>query len=196
MTSQHNTEASGPPVRRRRALRRLAAGGLLAGLAVVGMATPAFAHNVLVGSQPANGAQVSTGPTRVELNFNAPVQNGPNQITVIGPSGGQWEQTVNATVDGNSVYTNVVPLGPAGKYTVGYRIISADGHPVQGETSFTLTTAGTGKPVSAANAVSDQTSSAPAGAPIWVWIVGAIIVLGIGLSLAVRLGRRTEDTRQ
>jgi methionine-rich copper-binding protein CopC len=47
---------------------------------------------VLVGSNPTNGAQLTTGPTTVELNFNAPVQNGPNVITVIGPDGRHWER--------------------------------------------------------------------------------------------------------
>ena len=40
----------------------------------------------------------------------------------------------------------VRPLGPSGKYTVNYRVTSADGHVVSGSWPFHLTTAGTGKP--------------------------------------------------
>ncbi len=182
---------------RGRTVRMLLAGGLLAGFAVLGIATPASAHNVLVGSQPTNGAQLAVGPTRVELDFNAPVQNGPNEITVIGPDGKHWERTDKAAVDGNSVSTTVAPLGPVGVYTIGYRIISADGHPVQGEVRFTLTQAGTGTPVAAASAsTSGSTGSGGGGVPIWVWIGGAVVLLGAGLFIALRMSGRTEDARQ
>jgi methionine-rich copper-binding protein CopC len=177
-------------------VRRLVVSAVLAGFAVLGLATPAFAHNVLVGSQPVTGATLSTGPTQVRLDFNAPVQRGPDVITVLGPDGSHWERTENATVTGNSVSTPVAPLGPAGTYTVGYRIISADGHPVSGEVSFTLSKAGTGKPVTPKAA--DGTSAASAGGsgggvPVWVWIIGAVVVLGVGLFLALRSSGGTED---
>ncbi|HWC80241.1 MAG TPA: copper resistance CopC family protein [Pseudonocardiaceae bacterium] len=178
-------------------MRRLLIGCALAGAAVFGLATPAFAHNVLVGSNPADGARLATGPTSVELDFNAPVQNGPNVITVIGPGGGHWEQTQNATVDGDTVATSVAPLGPAGVYTVGYRIISADGHPVQGEVTFTLTKAGNGKAVAGGTAAGPAASgggSGSGGLPVWVWIVGVLVLLGIGVVVVLRMGRRTEDT--
>lgn len=175
-------------------MRRLVVSALLAGLAVLGLSTPAFAHNVLVGSQPATGASLTTGPTQVRLDFNAPVQTGPNVITVLGPDGTHWERTENATVTGNSVSTPVAPLGPAGTYTVGYRIISADGHPVSGEVRFTLAKAGTGKPVTpaAAGGTSDGGGSG-GGIPVWVWIIGAVVVLGAGLFLALRSGGAQED---
>jgi methionine-rich copper-binding protein CopC len=176
--------------------RRVLIGGLLTGLAVFGLASPAFAHDVLVSSNPAQNAQLATGPTTVELTFDAPVQNGPNVITVIGPQGGHWEQTSNATVDGNSVSTSVAPLGPAGVYTIGYRVISADGHPVQGEVKFTLTRAGTGRPVSTGTAATTAAGSGGSGGvPVWVWIVGVLVLLGIGVFVVLRMSRRTEDAR-
>ena len=85
--------------------RRLFVSAVLAGLAVAGLATPAFAHNVLVGSDPAAGATLSAGPAQVRLDFDAPVQTGPDMITVIGPGNTHWERTEQATVDGNSVFT-------------------------------------------------------------------------------------------
>ena len=97
-------------------MRRLLVPVVLAGLAVFGFATPALAHNVLIGSTPASGASVATGPSEVTLDFNAPVQFGANYLTVIGPDGQHWEKTDNATVSGDSVSTSVAPLGPAGVY--------------------------------------------------------------------------------
>jgi methionine-rich copper-binding protein CopC len=167
-------------------MRRLIIAALLTGCAVLGLATPASAHNVLVGSQPSAGASLSTGPTEIRLNFNAPIRTGPNTIKVIGPNGTHWERSENATVDGNSVTTPVAPLGPAGVYTASYAIISADGHPVTGDITFTLTKAGNGTPVTPAAAQ----SGGGGGIPVWVWIVGAAVLLAIVLVIALRPGRR------
>lgn len=185
-------------------MRRLLVPIVLAGLAVFGFATPALAHNVLVGSNPASGSSVASGPSEVQLDFDAPVQFGANYLTVIGPDGNHWEKTDNATVKGDSVATAVAPLGAAGVYKIGYRIISADGHPVSGEVSFTLTTAGTGTPPAqsaseggggAPAAATGGTSSSAAaattspGVPVWVWVLGAVILLGVGLFFGLRTPR-------
>jgi methionine-rich copper-binding protein CopC len=168
-------------------VRRLLLSIILAGLAVIGLATPAFAHDVLTGSTPADGASVAVGPSEVTLTFNAPVQFGANRLTVTGPDGKQWQRTYNATVNGDSVTTSVAPLGPAGEYTVGYRIISADGHPVSGEVTFTLTKAGTGTPpTQTVTGNGPSTAAAPAGPPVWPWVLGAIILLALGLFLGLR----------
>jgi methionine-rich copper-binding protein CopC len=165
---------------------------VFAGFAVFGLATPAFAHDVLVGSSPVAGATLSTGPAEVRFDFNAPVRQGPNTITVVGPGGTHWERTANATVAGNSVSTAVAPLGAAGGYTVSYRIISADGHPVTGEIRFTLTVAGHGAPATPVAATASG-SGGGGGVPIWVWIVGAAVLLGVVLWVALRTGRGGED---
>jgi hypothetical protein len=175
-------------------MRRVLLAGLLAVLAVVGLAIPASAHDVLVGSDPSQGAVLATGPAAVRFDFNAPVQTGPNYITVVGPGGTHWEKTENATVSGNSVTTDVAPLGPAGVYTVAYRIISADGHPVTGAITFTLSVAGSGTPVTGSNTNQAQPSSAGGGVPIWVWLVIAAAVLVVGLVITLRLvGRSGSD---
>jgi len=163
---------------------RLLVSAALAGVAVIGLATPAFAHDVLTDSTPADGASVAVGPSEVTLTFNAPVQFGDNRLTVTGPDGQHWEKSDIATVDGNSVSTSVAPLGPAGEYDVGYRIISADGHPVSGEVTFTLTRAGTGRPPTVISA-----SAAPAGPQVWPWALGAVVLLALGLFLGLRTAR-------
>jgi methionine-rich copper-binding protein CopC len=185
-------------------MRRVVLPLLLAGFAVLGLALPASAHNVLVGSTPAKGASLATGPTEIRFDFNAPVRNGPNTIIVTSADGSHWERSQNATVDGNSVFTKVAPLGPAGVYTASYRIISADGHPVSGDITFTLTTAGTGTPVMSASmanmpgmpgmaAGGGSSGGGGGGVPVWVWIVGAVVVLGVGLTFALRGARGAGD---
>lgn len=172
-------------------MRRLLVCLALAGVAVGFSATPASAHDVLVGSSPRSGASLSTGPTQVRFDFDAPVKFGDDTIVVLGPNGTHWERTQQATVTGNSVSTPVAPLGPAGVYTASFHVISADGHPVTGDITFTLTKAGTGSPVTATAAA--QGGSGGGGVPVWVWILVAIVVLGGALFLALRQGRGQES---
>lgn len=175
-------------------MRRLAAivvCAALTGLTFVGLAAPASAHDVLLGSVPAAGSHLAKGPTLVRFNFDAPVQLGNDTIVVIGPDGKHWERTSHASVLGDSAATEVAPLGPAGKYTATYHIISADSHPVSGSISFTLTKAGTGKPVTAAVAAS--TGGGGGTVPAWVWVAIAVVVLA-GVSVAaLRAGRRVHS---
>lgn len=171
-------------------------------VAMLGLATPALAHNVLISSDPAKDAKLDTGPSTITLTFDAPVQSGDvNQVAVTGPDGGKWTDGV-VKVSGNVVTAPVRPLGPAGEYTVGYRILSDDGHPVSSEVKFTLTKAGTGTPAapqannpagSANGGQHNEGSGSGGGVPIWVWIAGAVVLLGIGLTLALRTGKGSKE---
>jgi len=173
-------------------VRRLAVAFVVACLAVVGLATPAFAHNQLIASNPENEATVAQSPSVVELTFDQPVQKGEglNSIAVTGPDDTTWS-TGPAEVASNVVTATLDDLGPTGEYTIGYRILSADGHPVSGEVTFTLTTAGNGTPAPEEAETTDQSAGSSddgGGLPIWVWILGAVVVLGAGLTVALRMG--------
>ncbi len=173
-------------------MRRVLVPLAVAAIAVTALATPASAHNVLVGSYPDAGAAVSTGPTEVRFDFNAPVKFGDDTIVVLGPDNTHWERTRNATVTGDSVSVPLAPLGPAGSYTASYHVISADGHPVTGDVTFTLTKAGNGKPVAATDAAG---TGGGGGVPVWVWLLVAVVVLAGALFLALRPGRTRETTQ-
>lgn len=164
---------------------------LAAVLGLVGTATPAPAHNTLIASDPADGARLDDGPSMVTLTFSDVVRGGlVNQVAVTGPEGGQWTEG-QVEVRDTVVTTRVRPLGPAGDYIIGYRIVSADGHPVSGEIRFTLTTAGTGTPAptAAGNPAAGEQGNGSTGVPIWVWLAGAGVLLAAGLALALRIGR-------
>lgn len=174
-------------------MRRLVTAGALVLVALIGTASPAFAHNVLVGSDPADGAQLSTGPREIRLNFDQPVKAGDdyNAVTVVGPNGAHWTAGP-ARVEGNGVIAPVRDLGPAGSYTVGYRVLSNDGHPVSGKVGFTLTAAGNGTPAQQPTTPASpeaEEESGPGGMPVWPWIAGAAVLVVLGLVLALRLGK-------
>lgn len=177
---------------------RVGAVTLLTGLTLVLGTAPAWAHSRLESSDPASGASLATVPRKVSLTFNEAVQPGFTVITVIGPNGDDYHSGDITEVD-DTVTVGVLPLGPAGGYQIGYRVVSADGHPVSGAIPFTLTTAGPGSAQAAPPAGSAAPSAsgvvptaAPAsdgGAPVWPWIVGAVLVVGLGVGAALRLGR-------
>jgi copper resistance protein C len=176
-------------------MRRVLTLVLAVGAALLLGAAPAWAHSQLDASNPANGASVATPPSSVSLTFNEDVQPGFTVITLIGPDGKDYHSG-DVTETDQTVKVDALPLGPAGQYQIGYRVVSADGHPVSGKTTFTLTTAGPGSPdakvpdaSAAPNAVPSAAPPDAGGAPVWPWIVGAVVLVAGGVVLALRLGR-------
>ncbi|EHB54907.1 copper resistance protein CopC [Mycolicibacterium rhodesiae JS60] len=98
-------------------------------------------------------------------------------MTVVGPDGNLWSDGP-PQVQGAVVSVGVRPLGPAGTYTVNYRVTSADGHVVSGSWSFTLTAAGEGTPGPPASALVDPPERP---LPVWPFVVGAAAVIGSGI---------------
>jgi len=124
--------------------------------AVVGAlgATPASAHDYLVSSSPSDGSTVASAPTNVTLSFNDVVLSTPggtaNAVEVTGPGKDDTHREQGApVVDGRDVVT-AVTLAGAGRYTVQWRVVSADGHPIEGTQTFTYEPASspTGSPTS------------------------------------------------
>jgi copper resistance protein C len=146
-------------------------------------------HNQLLSTNPPDHAYVAAGPARVSLTFDLPAQRGLSTIIVTGPDGHQW-QAGPATEQAATVTAPLRPLGPAGNYTVAWRIISADGHPVRGTFQFTLTTPGTGTP--ATDRASSTGDPASPGTPMWPWLAGAgAVVIAAGM-----LALRAKHTRR
>ena len=161
-------------------MRRLAATVLLIVAMAISGTAPAWAHAVRVAADPAPDATVSTGPDRVTATFNEQMQSSFAAMTVVGPDGNIWSEG-QPEVQGATVAVAVRPLGPAGKYTVNYRVTSADGHVVSGSWSFMLTAAGSGSPgPSAAADVADS------GLPVWPFLAGAALLIAVGAAWALR----------
>lgn len=119
-----------------RRLRRRVVGASAAG--VVGLlaipAAPANAHAELIGSTPEDGATVARLPTEVSLEFSEPIAT-PAYVEVTAPDGAVVADGQPDVRDG-TVSQQVTGDGPSGSYTVAYRVVSADGHPVSGELTF------------------------------------------------------------
>ncbi|WP_243742274.1 copper resistance CopC family protein [Actinorugispora endophytica] len=137
-----------------RRLRTLFTGITAAALLGVGLAPAAQAHNTLISSSPEDGATLDAVPDEVVLTFNADVNDGGNGIVVTGPDGADHAEG-EVELDGPEASIAIAPLTEAGEYTIDYRIVSADGHPLSDTLTFTLDEAAVPEPV--------ESEPAPAG---------------------------------
>ena len=162
----------------RRCLRVLAV-VLAAAALLVGAATAAQAHNVLVGTSPADGSTVKVVPAAVMLTFNEPALAVGAEIIVTAPGGPV--QSGAAVLVNNTVSEHLQPGSPAGQYKVLWRVTSADGHPVSGTFSFTATAASAGQRPTATTATNSPNPN-PASASghstaLWWVLAGVVVVL-------------------
>ena len=162
-------------------IRRAVALALAAFLLAFAGSGIAQAHSIPVSSDPADGSTIDVGPPRVSVTFNEALQDSFASLTVVGPDGNLWSEG-DATVDGPTVDVALRKLGPAGVYTIAYRVVSADGHTVSGTREFTLSKADTGTPGPPAATESSDAE----GIPPWVFVAGAAVLFAGGLAFALR----------
>lgn len=119
------------------AIRRSA---IVAGaLAVVSIATAAFAQAQFVKAMPAAGSKVGS-VTEVQLEFNEGVDPRFSGLTLTAPHGVNVELG-EPEVESGDPRVLVVPITNVlepGAYTVHWRVLSSDTHWSQGEFSFTV----------------------------------------------------------
>jgi copper transport protein len=111
--------------------------GLLLALMLAG-ATSASAHAALLSSDPAQNAVVQTAPTQVVLRFSEQVTLAADDMRVFDPAGKRVDSGSTGHNGGDDTTARVaLASGLAqGTYTVAWRAVSADTHPVSGAFTF------------------------------------------------------------
>jgi copper resistance protein C len=108
-------------------------------VALVALPTAALAHAVLVKSLPAGRATLARSPERVQLWFNERLEPAYSSVSV-------WD-AAGARVDGGNGAVSAedprrlevsLPVLPAGRYVVRFRVLSVDGHIVDSSLPFTI----------------------------------------------------------
>lgn len=188
--------------------------GLLV-LAVLGPAAPAAAHSHLHHSDPADGSRTAAVPAGIRLVFSQDVLALGARLRVTGPAGDVADG--RPAVAGTEVRQRLRPGAAAGRYTVLWRVTSADGHPLSGRFSFTAGTeagdavgdaAGDAAGDEAGERAADQQAAAGAtgggssgsdhaggghgssgGHQVWPQVVLAIVIAGTAIVTTAR-GRR------
>ena len=144
---------------------------------------PASAHTSLVSSNPESGAVLNETPFEVRLKFNEDLllvsDKNPNRIEVVNGIG----QVVSgmAKVDGAEISTPLdLSVEPSGEYSVKYRVVSGDGHPVEGEYQFTVAS-----PEVIAAPVVDEPEDGPNLLIRFIWVL--LVLSGVGTLALLRL---------
>jgi hypothetical protein len=155
---------------------------------VLAAASPAWAHSRLEHTDPADGSTVTAQMSTVTLTFNEMVRGQFTTVVVTGPGKVSYSEGHVQVID-NDVHQKVYALHSGG-YTVAWRAISADGHPVEGQFHFTVALPPGQEPTA------DPPASPVAASPgtgeshrLWLWGGAAVVVIVVAV-LAVALTRR------
>ncbi len=105
----------------------------------VSISFPAFGHSSLVSSTPAKDAVLTEFPSEVSLTFNESLleigAENPNKVEVVNSMG---DVLSGASKLSGSVISVPVQITGNDEYQVSYRVVSADGHVIEGSYSFNV----------------------------------------------------------
>ena len=172
-------------------VRQFGLAALLAGATLALVATPAMAHSELTSASPSDGSTLTSAPTQVVLTFNENIIAIGNQVSVRDASGALVSDG-NPTVVDSTVTQNLKPLTYNGVYAITYRIVSADGHPVERNLSFTLNAAGLPTPTSSASP-GETTSSSKLSVGVIALIVGGVFLVAVVVTVISVLASRGDS---
>lgn len=191
-----------------RLARRLIAAFLATFLVLLGTSGAVLAHDAVTGTTPANGSTVTVMPETIEISMsNTPATLG-SQVLVLDQAGNNWAQE-DVTVLDTVASQALRPGAPAGTYTVKWRLVSSDSHPVEGEFNFTAAAAGSAPavaaqtnaavgagPVTSVSAVPEAATDPVADTSAVPWSIIALIVVLAGLVVAMMVVARRRLSRE
>ena len=148
----------------------------------------AFAHGEMVKATPAVDSNVLTAPTEVSIEFDGKLQiignTNINSIEVT-DNQGQIISSPTSVVEGNKISTKLQLTDITGLVSVHYRIVSEDGHPVEGDYSFTV-----GETLVAISAQSEESAGedvAESGSNLLVNGIGILTLVSIAFLVVRRI---------
>ncbi|MCW3767303.1 MULTISPECIES: copper resistance CopC family protein [Paenarthrobacter] len=151
----------------------------------------------MISSTPGTNERLPQGPSSVALRLSAPLLKIGNEIRVIDAASTNWAQG-EAVLARDTLTQPLAPNLPPGEYQVRWRVVSSDGHPVNGSYSFLVgDDAQLGSiPAPGSTQVPAGSAASPAATdpfqqvPGWIPAAGFGAVAGLGLYLAWGFVRR------
>ncbi|MEQ4721550.1 copper resistance protein CopC [Nonomuraea sp. B19D2] len=181
--------------------RHILGAALACALVLVSTASPALAHDSLKSSSPAKNAQVGS-VKEIELEYSASVQF---PFVVLHDTAGKAVPLGRPRLAGPKVFADVPqPLAP-GSYVIAWRVVSSDGHPIEGEIPFSVkgsaspsaspSRSGEGSTVNTPPQAAGEQGTASAGVPGWIWGGLAVLVV-LGALVLIWTVRRGPDREE
>ncbi len=122
---------------------------------LLGVRAVAYAHATLVSAEPAAGSHLENSPAQVRLVFSEALEISMAQVSLVATDGTSVRLTTRGDPhDVNALIALVPPLSP-GSYRVVWRVVSDDGHPVNGTYEFAVGATRASGPVPAPRAPAD-----------------------------------------
>lgn len=167
--------------------RTTAGAALLTGALLTGLSAPAYAHDTLISTNPEAGSTLTEAPRQLELTYSGEIMqvDGANQVNVVDADGNSVTDGSPDT-NGKTVTQDLTTAGAEDDtYTVTWRVVSSDGHPIQGTFTYDV---GAGKEVASAQPGSDTSATAtPAGDPLTAATSGLSTGAKIGIAVLAAL---------
>lgn len=98
---------------------------------------PARAHDTLISSDPADGAAVETSPEQITLTYSADLLDVSPVVRIV-DADGETVLEETPTIDGPDAVLDLAEPLPAGEYEIQWRVVSSDGHPIEGTLALTV----------------------------------------------------------
>jgi methionine-rich copper-binding protein CopC len=151
------------------------------------VASPAAAHTDVVSTTPSANESLTEAPTQVTITTREAVRELGSAIVVTGPSGARVDDG-STEIDGNVTLVGLSALSEFGTYTVDYRLLASDGHPIEGTFSFDLAEGGSTVSPSPSPSESTQTPTPEptpsdgeqSAFPWWVLLAAAVALASAG----------------
>ena len=149
------------------------------------LATPnyASAHGGIIQATPAADSSIATAPAEVSIEFDGKLQTLGNEVVnsiSVTDAQGQIISNPVSVVDGNRISNRLQLTDVTGLVLVHYRIVSEDGHPVEGDYSFTVGEVPTLTSVQGEELNEVETGvSEESGSNLLVKVVGVAVLLGL-----------------
>lgn len=164
----------------------------ICGLGVSAVPLSAAAHASVVESYPVSGSILKTPPDSVYVRFNEPIEPVFSSLEVLGPNGEQAVQgspgAAHDQAQPDKLAAVLKPGLPEGAYTLKWRVVSGDGHPVEGTIPFQVGDESGATVQTPSN--SDVSKDAPGTVSLlvrWIWYAGMTLYTGTLLFHSVLL---------
>jgi copper transport protein len=164
-------------------------------LAALTAAPSAVAHAILQESSPSNNSVVRTSPKTVSLRFNEAVETAFGSIRVYDCGGGRVDSGKILRPTKDSVAVRIDRRLAQGTYTVTWRVISADSHPVAGAFVFNVKKANAGSCKQVFGAKTPGTIDALFKFSRGLDFALILLVVGGAIAMAVVLRTAASDLR-
>jgi methionine-rich copper-binding protein CopC len=112
--------------------------GAMAGLLLLAIANPVWAHAFLEKASPPVGSQSPVSPAELTLRFTEPVEPLFCAIQLLGPSGAAIEVAAPKPIENAQGLVVALPKLQAGTYTVVWHVTSVDTHKTEGRFQFSV----------------------------------------------------------